>query len=288
MVKQKIIDESEIIYGGEALNALVIDAETESVEFKKMELQDFISKANVKIIFAQDTPFVLYGFHETNKPCFKMSLAPKFIFTQAIFVQTASEKGKYKLVDTNLIDPKLLSKGITFFKTQMFNPESDIFKEQRNIQSENSEPIQEMLWLHNDGKEISDTNFFETIRSRNGKFAISIHERTFRLLLPISGQYNHLVSEIGKIQSIAISQNRDKMWEIMFDDCSDAPLSLHFTEISFLGLLPRFKWDDGWVDLFIYEKKPSGIEKTYERKAYLRSINGKIPCLKPLGDLEKI
>ena len=283
----KTIDENNIIYGGEALNALVIDAKTESVELKKMELQEFISRANVKIIFAQEPfPFVLYGFHEIDKPCFKMSLAPKFIFTQAIFVQTASEKGKYKLVDTNMIDPKLLSKGITFFKTAMFNP-SDIFKDQRNIKSDDSKPIQETLWIHNNGKEISDTNYFETIRSLNGKFAISCHERTMRLLLPISGQYDHLVSEIGKIQSIAISQNRDKMWEIMFDDCSDAPLALHFTEISFLDFLPRFKWDDGWIDLFIYEKKPSGIEKTYERKAYLRSINGKILCLKPLGDLEK-
>jgi hypothetical protein len=286
----KTIDENNIIYEGEALNALVIDAKTESVELKKMELQEFISRANVKIIFAQEPfPFVLYGLHETDKPCFKMSLAPKFIFTQAIFVQTASEKGKYKLVDTNMIDPKLLSKGITFFKTAMFNPDSDIFKDQRNIKSDDSKPIQEMLWIHNDGKEVSDTNYFETIRSLNGKFAISIHERTMRLLLPISisGQYNHLVSEIGKIQSIAISQNRDKMWEIMFDDCSDAPLALHFTETSFLDFLPRFKWDDGWIDLYIYEKKDGKIEKTYGRKAYLRSINGKIPCLKPLGDLEK-
>jgi len=54
--------------------------------------------------------------------------------------------------------------------------------------------------------------------------------------LPVSGEVDNLVGEIGKIQSIAISQNRDKMWEIMFDDRSDAPLALTFTETSFLGI----------------------------------------------------
>ena len=284
----KKINDAPIVYKGESLNALVI--KDESVEKQSLNLQKFIDEAHKTLVFippqSGDPIYILYGQSEPKKPCFRLALAPKFIFTHAVLVQAFQTKEGLHLTDTDLI-LESFKEGITFYSSLLYNSDVDIFKEQKEaILKEPSKGSLDttMIYILNDGKEILDTNYYESERSLKGKFAISCHDKTFRILLPVSGEDDNLVGEIGKIQSIAISQNRDKMWEIMFDDRSDAPLALTFTETSFLGIIPRFKWDDGWVDLFIYQKG----KKVFERKAYLRSINEKIPYLRELGDLEKV
>ena len=103
------------------------------------------------------------------------------------------------------------------------------------------------IWVRNDGPRILETNFFTSDICRSGKFFVSINEGAIRLLLPDRWLANVLSEIRDSGYSIFTRAPALNMAEILFEDETDSPYSLQFSE-NCMDRLPPIA-DDGRNDL---------------------------------------
>jgi len=140
-----------------------------------------------------------------------------------------------------------------------------------------------MLKITNHGPLIVWTNYWETDLARAGKVFASVNAGAIRVLLP-PARYDDLADmragthcvlsrgpwpEAGALQAV----------EIMWQDDTDSPYSMHLTPESF-DLLPA-KPEAGreWV-LSVWTRKDGQPHKALERICHWRRA-AKLPCLAP-------
>lgn len=133
--------------------------------------------------------------------------------------------------------------------------------------------------VSNNGQEIVSTDFWESKWNDNGMLYLSVNAGAFRLLVPDNCRDFDL-NEVNTAKVIVIStgkgMGRECVFEILYDDYTNSPYSMHFgTEQS-----DRIPTESKGEFRFIIYKK--GMEKVLDTKCYYRKVN-KIPCLKPLG-----
>ena len=153
-----------------------------------------------------------------------------------------------------------------------------------------------MIVIQNNGKEIVGTNYFDTEYAKRGFVFLSMNDGGIRLFLPdkISGfvvescsfaeDAVNTVEEMNTADHIVISRGPSKLFqeqdmlEILFEDHSDTPLSLHMS-IEQCDALPRNQ-DLGYeLDFSVWTRDG----KEFSRPCYYRTVN-KIPCLKPFPE----
>ncbi|NLC23106.1 MAG: hypothetical protein GX776_01335 [Oxalobacter sp.] len=82
----------------------------------------------------------------------------------------------------------------------------------------------EAITIDNDGREISQTSFWESGLAENGYVFVSIHEGAIRMLVPPSAEPSYLPEmKTGKKILIEPSEQHDGSLDFVFDDGTDAP-----------------------------------------------------------------
>ena len=90
----------------------------------------------------------------------------------------------------------------------------------------------ELIFIYNEGSDISDTNYKHTHWNKQGKFMLSAHAKTLRLICPT----NHFkeIQEMKTANKVLVSyginlQYRRPMIEVMFEDDSPFPFVLQMS-----------------------------------------------------------
>lgn len=143
--------------------------------------------------------------------------------------------------------------------------------------SKTKDSDRKMLKFSNDGQELIETNFWDSPIAARGYFFLSVNAGAMRLLVP-DAQLNQL-RDIETGQDVIVSIGRwkdvglDRCIEIMFDDGSEAPFSIHMVpEQVDRGLSKK---DEG-IDIPFHVVTRIGV--FLRRKAKLRIVE-EIPCL---------
>ena len=147
------------------------------------------------------------------------------------------------------------------------------------------------LWVENDGQAIRRTNYWQMPYNRAGKFFLSINAGAFRLLVPTSQEgvlrelrtATHAVISFGPMPSM---QNAD-MFELLFDDGTDDPFSLHLSAQA-ADRLPA-REDEGRVltlTVWMHRVGLTTTERLRLRCGYRRSY--RLPDLRAWGGLEPL
>jgi hypothetical protein len=136
------------------------------------------------------------------------------------------------------------------------------------------------LTVKNEGPEIASSNFWETDYERRGLFYLSLNAGAFRLLVP--SVHDSVIAEFRTAKEIVISRGpweaqggRDSI-EILFDDGTDDPFSLHL-DAQQLDRLPAAD-DAGKKAIFTAWLK--GPTCAYVSDCFYRIVP-EIPWLKP-------
>lgn len=141
-----------------------------------------------------------------------------------------------------------------------------------------------MIIIENLGSDITGTNYWETEHAMRGLFFVSYSGGAFRLLVP--GCQESLITEMAMAKVVVVSrgpwpkQNGRDAVEILFDDGTDYPFSLHLVAEQFepkpldtdrdrTGQPPRWK-----LTVWTQDGK-----KKLELPCRYRFVK-KIPCLK--------
>lgn len=144
------------------------------------------------------------------------------------------------------------------------------------------------LTIDNHGPLIVRTNYWETEYAQRGVLYLSINAGAFRLLVP-PGLQNFL-SEVRTATEVIVSrgpwpeQRRAEMIEVMFEDGTDSPFSVHFGAEQIDRLPPAS--DAGRELIFTAWTAPrrGRPHKAYERPAWYRIVP-RIPWMKSREDL---
>lgn len=143
-----------------------------------------------------------------------------------------------------------------------------------------------MLSIENHGAWIVKTNFWQTDYGRRGAFFLSINAGAFRLLVP--DQHAGILADLKTAKEVVVSRGpwpavrRDEAFELLFDDHTEEPFSLHFG----LEQVDRIPEDIDQVQTWTCTvwTKPRGKDtrphRALERKAFYRRV-GELPYLKP-------
>jgi len=98
------------------------------------------------------------------------------------------------------------------------------------------------LVIESDGPAIRATNFWQTAQARAGAFYLSINAGAFRLLVP--SQHMGVIAEFETAKEVIVSRGpwsqaggKDSI-ELLFDEWSDNPFSLHLGPGQFDRLQP--------------------------------------------------
>lgn len=135
--------------------------------------------------------------------------------------------------------------------------------------------MKNLITISNNGKELTETNYWELEHSQKGKFYVSINAGCIRLLCPPSQKIMISEMKTGKIIIISkgfwTEQNRDGV-EIMFEDNSESPFALHLSVEQF-DFVPK----DGKRWRFAIYTKDEG--KIFDKKCKVRTVKT-IPYMK--------
>ncbi len=137
----------------------------------------------------------------------------------------------------------------------------------------------DIIHIKNNGQEIVETNYYDTPNARAGYFYLSTNAGCFRLLVPDSQL--SVLSELSTGREIIISrgpwpeQRKKDALELLFEDDSDNPFSLHILPEQ-CDRLPEKK-DAGKRWLFSVWSRTG---KHFEAPCYYRQVK-KLPWLKP-------
>jgi len=153
-----------------------------------------------------------------------------------------------------------------------------------------------VLTIQNDGKEIIGTNYFDSEPAKRGFAFLSMNAGCIRLLLPnkvpeficaagSSSSYpGDILAEIDTADHVIISRgasssfHKHDMLEILFEDYSDTPYSIHMS-IEQCDVLPRNQ-DIGYeLEFSVW----TTAGKRLSKPCYYRTVNN-IPCLKPFPE----
>jgi|GEM_PF-3252609 len=82
----------------------------------------------------------------------------------------------------------------------------------------------EAISIDNDGREVSQTSFWESALAKNGYVFVSIHDDAIRMLVPPSAEKEYLPEmKTGKNMLIEPSQQHEGTLDFVFDDGTDTP-----------------------------------------------------------------
>lgn len=142
------------------------------------------------------------------------------------------------------------------------------------------------LIIRNDGPLIVETNYWSTDWAKNGIVSLSMNDGAFRLLLPKQIEQD-VLRETFRVPHVVVSRgpwvdqgSRDAI-ELLFDDGSDDPYSLHL-DARQCTPLPA-KDDHGKqvnVSIWVNRKGVPTCVRNYP--GWFRVVE-KIPCLKAWG-----
>ncbi len=143
--------------------------------------------------------------------------------------------------------------------------------------------MSEPLVIENDGSEIVKTNFWQTEQGRRGYFFLSLNAGAFRLLVP--RQHEGDLGDWKGADQIVISrgpwviEGQKESFEILFDDNTDSPYSIHLGAGQFDRLpLPE---DEGREFVFsVWFCGDDGPLGVLRRTCKYRKVE-KLPLLKP-------
>jgi len=138
-----------------------------------------------------------------------------------------------------------------------------------------------LITFGNDGQKIVSTNYWESEHARRGFCYLSWNAGAARLLVPDSQRA--AINEMRTGKEIIISrgvlqpQGRDAL-ELLFEDYTDSPYSIHIVTEQCDRLLPETDQGGGFV-VSIWTRK--GLE--FERPGKYRVV-GVLPCLEAWAD----
>lgn len=135
------------------------------------------------------------------------------------------------------------------------------------------------LIIKNKGKEILDTNYFDSELNINDKFYVSINAGAFRLLVP-DKHVNEIKRELELAKEITITRkmfhkgNGIQGFEILIDDNSDYPFYLQLSENAFDRKPSSFNENKSFVFSAWYREK-NEIKKMFESQCFYKRIHAK-------------
>ncbi len=141
-----------------------------------------------------------------------------------------------------------------------------------------------MIETENHGPLIVSTDFWESEWEREGKLYVSCNGGAFRLLLP--SRYEVDVIEMATAKEVIVSRGPWKSagltdgFELLFDDGSESPYSLHLHPDSFDRFPTAENAEREWVFTAWTKPRRGRPHKALERVARYRIVD-EIPCLKP-------
>jgi hypothetical protein len=131
-----------------------------------------------------------------------------------------------------------------------------------------------MIKIVNDGKALKCTNYWDTEHAKKGYFYLSWNAGAARLLVPKSqeNQIKEMKAALYVVISRGKFQGRDAL-ELMFEDNTDAPYSIHLVTEQCDRLLPEADQGSGFtVDIWTRD----GLKASFDGK--YRVVNT-LPCL---------
>lgn len=139
-----------------------------------------------------------------------------------------------------------------------------------------------IIQWENDGQELVSTNFWETEAGKK-HFAISPNAGCLRLLLPES--YQHALPDMAACEYVIMSRLRTispigVAYELLFEDHSDEPYSMHTSAHACLGMHPLA---DHKPVKRVFSVWIEGPRKVFEKPLYCRYVP-RLPWLKPLHE----
>lgn len=150
---------------------------------------------------------------------------------------------------------------------------------QKTKEMEESRKGSGVMKIVNDGPYIVSTTYWQTEHARRGLLYLSLNAGTFRLLVP-----DALASEVPQMcqgtRYVIVTRGAMAMGptlEILFEDGSDAPYSIHLS-MGQVDRLPLIS-DEGRTDLrFLIYVQPGTLAAEFP--ARYRRVE-RLPCLRP-------
>lgn len=144
-----------------------------------------------------------------------------------------------------------------------------------------SPPGKAALIIENDDQDIISSNFWDSEMAVRGYFFLSINAGAARLLIPDAHISQVPDMETGKIVIVSRGpgMGRKDMFEVMFDDGSDEPYSIHFGVQQIDRLIPVAEHGRDLV----FSVWGRNAVKLFERPGKFRVVD-QIPCLGAWGE----
>lgn len=136
-----------------------------------------------------------------------------------------------------------------------------------------------LLTLINRGRDIAETNYWETEYEANGFFVLSCNAGSMRLLVPRSRQGAVVEMRTAKEVLVSRAQDGDEL-EILFEDGSSTPFALRISLQQVASLLP-LPGEEGTFD--VWELRDGEPVRTFICPALYRRVP-RLPWLKPRGE----
>jgi hypothetical protein len=137
--------------------------------------------------------------------------------------------------------------------------------------------------ITNDGSTIVSTNYFDSPHARAGYLFLSWNANTARILLPESQA--GMLREMKTGKTVIISRGplvdhggRDAL-ELLFDDGSDSPFSVHILVEQTDRNLPEDNQGGGF-DVTVWMRQGKTVTERLRRPGKYRVV-GALPCLEP-------
>jgi hypothetical protein len=145
---------------------------------------------------------------------------------------------------------------------------------------------EDLITIGNDGQTITNTDYWQHPYAAKGLFFLSTNAGCLRLLVP--QPHVHLIPEMtNNVREVVLTrgkmEGKDDVVEIMFEDGSDAPFSLHLDP----GQLDRrwTKQDEGSQCVFaVYTEGPAKVAEF--TRCFLRRAS-RLPHMKPWKGSER-
>jgi hypothetical protein len=138
-----------------------------------------------------------------------------------------------------------------------------------------------IIEIQNHGPLITSTNYWASELAKEGKLYVSVHADAIRVLLP--PRLYEVLKDMCMGKECVLSrgpcpaQNMPDVVEIMFDDGSHSPLTLHLTPESFDMLPGKPVPGREWV-VTVWTEKDRRPTKSLERICHWRRV-ARLPCL---------
>lgn len=143
-----------------------------------------------------------------------------------------------------------------------------------------------IITISNHGPLIVASNYWGGELDRAGKLYVSVNAGCIRILVPRSCR--NMIEECRSSKYAVLSRGPwpdircPEAVEIMFEDGSDMPFSLHLSPESFDAIPGEPEPGREWT-VAMYDSKKGRPHKCLERRCYWRRVPS-LPCLKPWED----